>query len=170
MKFDFDINYVNSIISPFVIEDISENEEKRREAEGIELCEKNKYEIEISSGVSAREELKRSIQVTKTLYCISLNGKIGSVFGINYGENAAYPWLLGDDKIQKQASMQYYRASRYFIECLKKMNIYLENYLPSTYKDTIKWLSNIGFHIDQEKINMNGVEYIRFSYNPKLCQ
>lgn len=162
----FDVSRLNSIFAstPFSFADISDNEQARREAGGIELCKNNRFELQAFYGEDPRTGLERSIVSSSRLYGVYRNGAISSVFGVVFGEAVCYPWLVGDGQFQTLIPRKFLRASREYIQFLMSMNVNLENYIPTTYQQTIQWLKWVGFTFDPlcRAFTRNGVDFIRF--------
>lgn len=97
-----------------------------------------------------------------------LDGEPVIMFGVarpSMLSSSGIPWMLGTDKLVESRRNQliFLRRNKKYVEEMKIGYNILENFVSMKNKFSVKWLSWLGFTIDEEPvISMTGVEFRRF--------
>ena len=109
-------------------------------------------EIYAMTGLPPEVAVAFSIANTERGFAVELDNKVVAIFGVSQG----IIWLVGTDEITKHPVI-FYRLSKKIFTLLKKGYTYLENYVDTRNKLSLKWLKWLGFTVEPpQKIN-NGI-------------
>ncbi len=111
-------------------------------------------------GVTPEQCLRHGLQVSQEVFTIFLHGKPAGMFGIVPHPNlTTVPWAVFTTQIDAHP-LPFLRASRRYIESLPD---YLENWVDARNTLTIKWLTWLGFTIEEpEAVGLHGELFHRF--------
>lgn len=108
-------------------------------------------EVVASSGDDVWGSLERSLKVSDDpVACRDRHGKLVCLSGVSPASllsDVGYIWLLGTDRMARNAKNVFAEAKRYF-EFISERYPILMNYVDARNGPSIRWLRRLGFTID----------------------
>lgn len=126
------------------------------------MREEDVEELWSLSRVTPEEAVRSSVDVSNEAY-VAIAEEPLAVFGVfapALGDVAA-PWFLGTDGVRGHGG-EYIRWGRRFIEHLHREHAVLRNAALATNRDTLVFLSRLGFDIGKPFLTVSGAEAVLF--------
>lgn len=124
-------------------------------------------EVWASSGLTPEKALYRSWRNSEMCASAVFDGVPVLMFGcsrFSLISRDGCPWMLGSDEIfGRLVGVEVAKWSKYYVERMMERFTYLENYIDSRQKKSIRWLKWMGFHVEQpESYGFLGLPFHRF--------
>ena len=131
---------------------------------GEYLREIDRVETRLSSGLGAREVVRRSVDISGQVWTVRGQGAVG-VFGVARGSIGGIPWFLGTSGIERVIV-----GVIPFIRAAVKRYGYLYNYVWSGNRVSARWLEKTGFRVGRPvRYGVAGAMFHYFDMGDVLC-
>lgn len=111
-------------------------------------------EITRSTGLSVREGLVQSVELSFSCHAFLMDGQVEVLLGLartGIMFNTGIPWMLMSDEPLKHKGL----ISKFVpkvIEYWQSLCDYMENYVDADNEVAVQWLNRIGFTVDEEPV------------------
>jgi hypothetical protein len=128
------------------------------------LREMDTLEVELASGQSPEEALRKAYQVSDVCYTVEVSGEPEIMFGLRSKEDedrTAFIWLLATDRLL-DVSKLFLRCSRPMIQALGQDYAVLENAVYEHNEVHIRWLEWVGAEFLEPVEALSGARFLPF--------
>ena len=146
--------------------------EKNLEFIAQHMREADIAEITASCGFAVRQALKSSVRLSDWCFVLTFEEEPVAVIGLVRSElnpSLGSPWMLGTDSIDKHPAA-FFKTLKYVIGVMLCMCSYLGNFVHAKNEKSVRFLSHIGFILDEPKpFGTSGELFHKFYIGETQC-
>ncbi len=121
-------------------------------------------EVWASSRSSPYKALRKGLEAQGNCWTILGDGIPEGMIGVSRGtllSNRGIAWMLGTDVLVADKRLFITLTKKLFDEAIAGFN-YLENYVSTKNKISLRWVESMGFEIEEKPIMVRGVPFKKF--------